>query len=72
MTAEESAFKKFQDEPFFEVLLESVARTAAEYAYAKIKHGKTLGAGNTVDCIIREQALKKIEKLEKNGTILIV
>ena len=65
MTAEESAMKRFQDEPFFEVLLESVARKATEYTYAKIKHDKTLGAGNTVDCIIREHTLKKIETLEK-------
>lgn len=66
MTAEESAIKKFQDEAFFEVFLESIARTVAEYAYAKIKHNKTLGAGNTVNCIIREETLKKIEKLEKS------
>ena len=66
MTAEESAMKRFQDEPFFEVLLESVARKSTEYAYVKIKHGKTLGVGNTVDYIIREQVLKKIEKLEKS------
>lgn len=65
MTAEESAMKTFQDEPFFEVLLESVARKATEYAYAKIKHDKTLGAGNTIDCIIREQVFKKIGNLEK-------
>ena len=43
MTAEESAFQKIQDEPYFEVLLQSVARKAAEYTYAKIKQGKTLG-----------------------------
>jgi len=65
MTAEESAMKRFQDEPFFEVLIQSVARKATEYAYAKIKHDKTLGAGNTVDCIIREHVFKKIETLEK-------
>jgi len=66
MTAEESAIERFQDEPFFEVLLESIARKATEYAYVKIKHAKTLGAGNAVDCIIREETFKKIEKLEKS------
>ena len=66
MTAEESAIKKFQDEPFFEALIQSVARKAVEYTYAKIKHNKTLGAGNTIDSIIREETLKKIEKLEKS------
>ena len=65
MTTEEFAIERFQDEPFFEVLIQSVARTATKYAYAKIKHCMTLGAGNTVDCIIREQALKTIEKLGK-------
>jgi len=65
MTAEESAIKKFQDEPFFEVLLESVARQAVKFTYAKIKHGKTLGVGDTVDRIIRDAVLKQIEKLEK-------
>ena len=65
MTAVESAFQKIQDEPYFEVLLQSVARKAAEYTYAKIKHGKTLGAGNAVDCIIRDETFKKIEKLEQ-------
>ena len=38
MTAEESAFKKFQDEPYFEVLIESIARSATDYAYSKIKY----------------------------------
>ena len=66
MAAEESAIKKFQDEPFFEVLIESVARTATKYSYAKIRHGKTLGTGNTIDCIIREETFKMIEKLEKS------
>lgn len=66
MTAEESAIEQFQDEPFFEVLIQSVARKATKYAYAKIRHGKTLGAGNTIDCIIREETLKEIEKLEKS------
>ena len=66
MTAEESAIERFQDEPFFEVLIESIARKATKYAYAKIRHDMTLGAGNTVDCIIREQVLKTIEKLEKS------
>jgi len=65
MTAEESAFKKFQDEPYFEVLLESIARSATEYAYSKIKYDMTLGAGTTVNCIIREQVLKRIKHLEK-------
>ncbi len=65
MTAEQSAFKKFQDEPFFEVLIQSVARTAAEYTYARIKHDTTLGAGTTVNCIIRKESFKRIEKLEK-------
>ncbi len=67
MTAEESAIERFLDEPFFEVLIESIARKATKYAYAKIKHDKTLGAGNAVDCIIREETLKTIEKLEKSG-----
>jgi len=67
MTTEELAIKRFQDEPFFEVLIQSVARTATKYSYAKIRHDKTLGVGNTVDCIIREQALKTIEKLEKKS-----
>lgn len=66
MTAKESAMKRFQDEPFFEVLIQSVTRKATEYAYAKIKHDKTLGAGTTVNCIIREETFKKIEKLEKS------
>jgi len=65
MTAEESAIKKIQDESFFEILVESVARKAAEIAYFQIKHDKIIGAGNTVDCIIRKTVLKKIEKLAK-------
>ena len=65
MTAEESAFKKFQDEPYFEVLIESIVRSATEYAYSKIKYNMTLGAGTNVNCIIREQVFKRIECLEK-------
>ena len=64
MTAEESAFKKFQDEPYFEVLIQSVARKATQYAYARLKQNMTLGTGNAIDCIIREETLKKIERLD--------
>lgn len=60
LTAEESALERFSDDPLFEVLIQSIAKKATQYTYAKVKHGKTLGAGNTVDCIIREHVFKKI------------
>jgi hypothetical protein len=66
MTAEESAVKKFQDEPYFEILVQSITRKATQYTYAKIKCNKTLGAGNTIDCIIRNETLKKINSLENS------
>jgi hypothetical protein len=66
MTAEESAFERFCDEPYFEVLIQSIARKATAYTYAKIKCDKTLGAGNSIDCIIREQVFKTINKLKEN------
>ena len=69
MTAEESAFKKFQDEPFFEVLVESISTKAARYAYARIKQNMTLGAGNTIDCIIREHVFKNIERLDAGQSL---
>ena len=65
MTAEESAFKKFQDEPYFEVLIESIARKATKYAYAQLVQKSNIGTGNTVDCIIKEQVQKTIKRLEK-------
>ena len=49
MNADESAFKKFQDEPYFEVLTESIARNAAEYAYAILIQKTNPGSGNHVD-----------------------
>ena len=64
MTAEESAMERFSDEPFFEVLVQSIARKATQYAYAKLKLEKTLGSGNTVDCIIREETFKAIKRLD--------
>ena len=63
MTAEESAVKKFQDEPYFEVLVQSITRKATQYAYARIYCNKTLGAGNAIDCIIRDETFKEIAKL---------
>lgn len=63
MTAEESAFERFQDEPYFEVLIQSITRKAARYAFARIYCNKTLGAGNTIDCIIRDETFKEIAKL---------
>lgn len=65
MTAEESAIKRFQDEPYFEVLIESVARKATKYAYAQLIQKSNIGTGNTVDCIIKEQVQKTIKRLEK-------
>ena len=65
MTAEESAIEYFQDEPFFEVLIESISRKATKYAYAQIVQKTNLGAGNTVDCIIKEQVQNTIQRLEK-------
>lgn len=58
MTAEESALKQFQDEPFFEVLVQSISRKATAYAYAQLVQKSNLGSGNTVDCIIKEQVQK--------------
>jgi hypothetical protein len=65
MTAKESAMRQFQDEPFFEVLIESISRKATKYAYAQIVQKTNLGAGNTVDCIIKEQVQNTIQRLEK-------
>lgn len=65
MTAEESAMRQFQDEPFFKVLIESISRKATKYAYAQIVQKTNLGAGNTVDCIIKEQVQNTIQRLEK-------
>ena len=65
MTAEESAMKQFQDEPFFEVLIESISRKATKYAYAQIVQKTNLGAGNIVDCIIKEQVQNTIQRLEQ-------
>lgn len=65
MTGEESAFKKFQDEPFFEILIESIAKKATKYAYAQLVQKSNLGAGNAVDCIIKEQVQKTIQRLER-------
>jgi|SaaInlV_200m_DNA_6_1039755.scaffolds.fasta_scaffold56667_3 hypothetical protein len=65
MTAEESAMRQFQDEPFFEIMVKSIARSAADYAYSKTKYDMTLGAGTSVDCIIREHVLKRIEILKR-------
>lgn len=66
MPAEESAMKQFQDEPYFEVLIQSVARMATQYAYAQLVQKSNLGTGNTVDCIIKEQVQKTIKKLERS------
>ncbi len=65
MTAEDSAFTKFQDEPLFDVLTQPIARKATEYAYAQLIQKSNLGAGNTVDCMIKEQVQKTIKRLEK-------
>ena len=62
MTAEEYALKQFQDEPFFEVLVQSISRKAT--AYAKLQCNKTLGSGNALDCLIRETVFKSIEKFQ--------
>ena len=67
MTAEESAMERFSDEPFFEVLVQSIARKATQYAYAQLIQKSNPGAGNTIDCIIKEQVLQTIHKLEKIG-----
>ena len=64
MTAEEYALKQFQDEPFFEVLVQSISRKATAYAYAKLQCNKTLGSGNALDCLIRETVFKSIEKFQ--------
>jgi hypothetical protein len=64
MTTKENAIRYFQDEPYFEVLVESVARKAAEYTYAKMVHDMTLGAGNKIDCIIRQAVFAKIERMQ--------
>ena len=65
MTAEESAIERFQDEPFFEVLIECIARKATNYAYAQLIQKSNIGTGNTVDCIIKEQVQKTIKRLER-------
>ncbi len=65
MTAEESSFQKIQDEPFFEVLIQSVTRKATQYAYAQFVQKSNIGTENTVDCIIKNQVQKIIKKLER-------
>lgn len=64
MTAEENAIRYFQDESYFDVLVESIARKSAEYAYAKIKEGKIRGTGNQIDCIIRRAVFGKIDAMD--------
>lgn len=50
---------------FFEVLTESIARKAAAYAYAILIQKTNPGSENHIDCIIKEQVLKTIKRLEK-------
>ncbi len=58
------AMKRFRNDPYFEVMVQSIAKKAAKYAYARIKLDETLGTGNEIDDIIREKVFQTIKRFD--------